>query len=149
NPTCPDGLWALVLKLLEKDPDRRFQSSEELDEALRPFVPAKEEHPLAKTLARERKDRALDAVCEQHGRRPPPASRPVAAVAAKEEPKATAPSPDGTVRLPAGFVAPSPCADVTRPVVAVPVMKAPFPMARPRTGVIDVGTLRVHVARTV
>ena len=52
NPGVPPGLEAIVLRLLEKDPDRRYQNAEALIEALDGVEDIAVEIAAAPTIAR-------------------------------------------------------------------------------------------------
>jgi serine/threonine protein kinase len=144
SPGCPPELWDIALKLMEKDPDARYQSAEEADEALsaylRESVPP--DHPVAQVLDEERREREHRRAYERAT-----VTKGVKAEGAEKE-TTTA---DGPVRLPATFVPPTPCADVMRPTAAGKIrlsVGAPFPLPPPaRADVMEVNSLRAGARR--
>jgi serine/threonine-protein kinase len=137
NPECPEVLWEIALRLLEKDPARRYQGADDAREdiyaALRRSLPG--DHALAKRLHGEHAERAMRAAADEG--RSPAAAKGAGAIEGRI---------DVTVPLSDGYVAVSPCApeasgaeapavDVTKPIPAgqaPPAMRAPFPLAAPR-----------------
>jgi serine/threonine protein kinase len=59
NPKCPPELWAVVSKLLEKDPDDRFQDAEEVDQELSEYLRLSAPPEVAAVVVAERRERAL------------------------------------------------------------------------------------------
>ncbi len=101
NPACPEDLYRIVLKLLAKDPAERFQTAEEAEAELSPYVrvSAVPAHVVGAVLA-DRKERERQAAIEKHAARQ---SKQEAARAEEGEQRKTVP-------LAQGFVGKSPCA---------------------------------------
>jgi eukaryotic-like serine/threonine-protein kinase len=119
NPGCPPQLWAIVEKLLEKDPDDRFEDADQVDQELSAFLRLSAPPEVAAVAVAERKERALRRTYAELARPPSP----------------TAPSgggaPDRTVPLALDFVPTAPSANVVRPA---------------RAAVVDVARLRPEPA---
>lgn len=131
-PDCSQELSAIVLRLLAKDPDERFQSAEEAVSALSSYLRGSIEpdHPLAKKMAHDRRTIAHKAVYEHSQSR-----RPLAPEEQKKE-KAPAAVPSrprvATAPMPAVQAPPEPVVpgrEAIPPPPSVPVVAAVQPPA--------------------
>jgi hypothetical protein len=103
---CPPALWAILARLLAKDPSERYAFADELLEDLRAFLSAWEEpdRVVGRVLAQDRQDQVRRRAFAP-GSEPPPSSRSTASPSArplpdKTDPMPSRPAPNATEPLP-------------------------------------------------
>jgi serine/threonine-protein kinase len=107
SPDCPEEVWAVAARLLQKDPARRYPTAVEAREALTPFLMSR---------LSQLPEAAAEKVVEAHGAQ--------AALEARRQKKAQAAVQavaEPTTRLAPGYAAPSPCAPRRGPAAVIQV----------------------------
>ncbi len=120
-PDTPESICQVVTKLLAKSPEQRYGDSDRLIADLRAVVreSVPPEHPIARRVAQDRTEQVRKRSLERKRAMEMSAVERPAAITPRvakngTQPMPTMPDPRRTVRLPAGFVPPSPSAHPAR-----------------------------------